>query len=176
MYCPKCATQNLDDARFCRKCGTDLSAVSQALTGRFIEEPGRHRRRDRGEGPPSLESGIKKLAMGLVFLAMVFIPVFSGHWGIWWWMLFPAAPLLSTGIAELVRYRQQGRYAHALPSAQEPARLFPESSFASYASPASELPPRRRNTSELVEPPPSVTEGTTRHLGAEAPTRHLEKQ
>jgi hypothetical protein len=32
-----------------------------------------------------------------------------------------------------------------------------------------------RNTGELVAPPPSVTEGTTRHLGAEAPTRHFEK-
>jgi hypothetical protein len=36
---------------------------------------------------------------------------------------------------------------------------------------AGELP--RRNTAELVMPPPSVTEGTTRHLGAEAPTRHI---
>jgi hypothetical protein len=37
---------------------------------------------------------------------------------------------------------------------------------------ASELPPRR-NTSELMPPPPSVTEGTTRHLGSEGPTEHL---
>jgi hypothetical protein len=31
-----------------------------------------------------------------------------------------------------------------------------------------------RKTGELVPPPPSVTEGTTRHLGAEAPTRHFD--
>ena len=34
------------------------------------------------------------------------------------------------------------------------------------------LPDRR--TAELRTPIPSVTEGTTRHLGAEAPTRHFD--
>jgi hypothetical protein len=33
-----------------------------------------------------------------------------------------------------------------------------------------------RRTDELRAPVPSVTEGTTRHLGVEAPTRHLESQ
>ena len=26
MYCPRCATQNLDGAKFCRACGTNLEA------------------------------------------------------------------------------------------------------------------------------------------------------
>jgi hypothetical protein len=34
--------------------------------------------------------------------------------------------------------------------------------------------PSAPRTGELRTPVPSVTEGTTRHLGAEAPTRHLE--
>lgn len=33
MYCPRCATQNLDDAKFCRACGTNLEAVALALSG-----------------------------------------------------------------------------------------------------------------------------------------------
>jgi len=39
---------------------------------------------------------------------------------------------------------------------------------------ASALPPRKHGPA--VPTPPSVTEGTTRHLGAEAPTRHLESE
>src|SRR5215467_6458629 len=32
MYCPACGVENSgDDRRFCRSCGTDLRAVSQAL-------------------------------------------------------------------------------------------------------------------------------------------------
>ncbi|PYS67454.1 MAG: hypothetical protein DMF69_22990 [Acidobacteria bacterium] len=32
MYCPRCATQNLDGAKFCRACGTNLETVALALT------------------------------------------------------------------------------------------------------------------------------------------------
>src|SRR5215470_1541460 len=33
MYCPACGTENGgEDRRFCRSCGTDLRAVSQALS------------------------------------------------------------------------------------------------------------------------------------------------
>lgn len=35
MYCPKCAAQNLDDAKFCRACGTNLEIVTLALTGSY---------------------------------------------------------------------------------------------------------------------------------------------
>lgn len=33
MYCPECATQNLEGAKFCRVCGTNLEVVSLALRG-----------------------------------------------------------------------------------------------------------------------------------------------
>jgi hypothetical protein len=35
MFCPRCAAQNLDDAKFCRGCGTNLETVALALTGRL---------------------------------------------------------------------------------------------------------------------------------------------
>ena len=35
MYCPRCAAQNLDDAKFCRGCGTSLETVALALSGQF---------------------------------------------------------------------------------------------------------------------------------------------
>jgi hypothetical protein len=31
MYCPRCATQNLDGAKFCRACGTNLETVALVL-------------------------------------------------------------------------------------------------------------------------------------------------
>ena len=35
MYCPRCAAQNLDDAKFCRGCGTSLETVALALSGQY---------------------------------------------------------------------------------------------------------------------------------------------
>jgi hypothetical protein len=35
MYCPRCAEQNIDDAKFCRACGEDLSVIAQAMARRF---------------------------------------------------------------------------------------------------------------------------------------------
>jgi hypothetical protein len=31
MFCPACATQNIDPAKFCRACGTNLEVISLAL-------------------------------------------------------------------------------------------------------------------------------------------------
>lgn len=33
MYCPKCGTQNVEGAKFCRSCGADIVAVLEQLTG-----------------------------------------------------------------------------------------------------------------------------------------------
>jgi len=33
VYCPKCGAQSLEAMRFCKRCGTNLEAVSRALTG-----------------------------------------------------------------------------------------------------------------------------------------------
>ncbi len=35
MYCPRCAAQNLDDAKFCRGCGTNLETVALALADQY---------------------------------------------------------------------------------------------------------------------------------------------
>ena len=37
MFCPKCATQNLEGASFCRTCGANISLVPQALTGQMVQ-------------------------------------------------------------------------------------------------------------------------------------------
>jgi F0F1-type ATP synthase assembly protein I len=35
MFCPRCAAQNLDDAKFCRACGINLENVALALADKY---------------------------------------------------------------------------------------------------------------------------------------------
>ncbi|HVG19916.1 MAG TPA: zinc ribbon domain-containing protein [Blastocatellia bacterium] len=154
MYCPRCATQNSDDTKFCRSCGVNLSLVPQALTGRLPDartgRRGRHRE-GRLEKPPNLTRGITQLFTGLGFIVIAVAILFSPNGGSWWWaMLFPAFALLSKGIAEIVG----AKTSTSLPPATNHTTMPP-------ARVTDELPPRP--TYDPL-PPPSVTEGTTRHL------------
>lgn len=182
VFCPKCAAQNVDGASFCRVCGANISLISQALTGRLPEaatpvdydhRPGRRRRRNRDDEPPSLEKGIVNVFIGFGFLiaALAIMARFPG--GVFWgWSFFiPAFDRLGRGIAAIVAHRKQ-----------EALALLPDRGN-TYVPPQLTNAPQPiqtgsavRNTGEMVPTPPSVTEGTTRHLGAEAPTRHLDSQ
>jgi hypothetical protein len=174
MFCPKCAAQNLDGASFCRVCGANISLVPQALTGQlspvdedcFSRSDKRAVKRHGKEA--SLESAFKSAFMGIAFLLVAMALAFSAMGRGWWfWMLIPAFSFLGTGVAQYIRVKEGEKRAMM--------RGVPVQTF----QPVTQPPPRvnsfpRRNTGELVPPPPSVTEGTTRHLGAEAPTRHLD--
>jgi hypothetical protein len=169
MFCPKCATQNLDGASYCRSCGANVSLVPHALSGHLPQaaddvEGGRRGRKRHGRREVSLEHAFKNAFMGIAFLLIAIALAFSRMGTGWWfWMLIPAFSMMGTGIAQYIRIKE--REKHALRSGgigsigiQQPPRV-------------AEIP--ARNTGELLAPPPSVTEGTTRHLGAEAPTRHF---
>ncbi|HEX8144926.1 MAG TPA: zinc ribbon domain-containing protein [Pyrinomonadaceae bacterium] len=174
MYCPTCGTNNLDGARYCRSCGVDISLVPQALTGRLPQqEPppapvpeGRRGRRERGE--PSLDKAVKSIFMGVGFLVVAIVLAFMPMGRAWWfWMFIPAFTMLGGGVAEWMRVKQTQPQQPALPRASMQPQMPPPPARAQEP----QLP--RRNTAELIMQPPSVTEGTTRHLGAEAPTRHM---
>ena len=169
MFCPKCATQNNEGAKFCRLCGADISLISHAMTGQIPKaitddnyDDRKSRRERKRERPPSVERGVKSLFMGIGFLLVAFALSRSREgFGWWYWMLIPAFSMIGGGVAEFLR----ARTAHkGLPfqSSQTQAAM-------SDAPHVNVLPPR--NTNELVAPPPSVTEGTTRHLGSEGPTK-----
>lgn len=155
MYCPKCATQNAEDTKFCRACGSNLSLVPQALTGRLPEAPsGKRRHRDRNQEadePASIANGITKAFMGVGFLLVSFGAFFFAPAGrIWWfWMLIPAFAMLGKGVAEIV----SARYGANLTRGANP-RAVPT------VAPRAELPP----DTAIHFPPPSVTEQTTRQL------------
>lgn len=180
MYCPKCGTENIEDARFCRGCGVDIGMVSQALNGHLpekrssghdLEEPAprgheRHRRREK---EPRIDKAITNIFTGIGFLLVAsMVYVFAPAGKIWWfWMLIPAFTTLGGGVAEYVRYKYS-RDREQIRAEEEPSRV------AVPPARVSALPPR--DTSRIV-PPPSVTEGTTRHLGikTEAPARRADR-
>lgn len=176
MFCPKCATQNLEGASFCRSCGANISLVSQALAGQMPEtnlvetdETRREaRRRRRRSEKASIEDGIRQLFMGIGFILVAMaVALFGQEMGgkVWWfWMLIPAFTFLGKGVSQIVQVKRQDKSL--------PPESAAWSNTISARQPASALPPR--NTAQLVPTPPSVTEGTTRHLGAEAPTRYLD--
>src|ERR1043166_5843681 len=164
MFCTKRATQNLDGASFCRGCGANISLVPQALSGQMVQPPppgeeidelhGRRRKRDE----LSLEHAFKNIFMGIAFF-IVAIALSRTIGQVWWfWMLIPAFSMFGTGVAQFIRLKERERRAEL--AAPPLSRSFAEQ-------------PR---ASDELRPPPvtSVTEGTTRHLGVEVPTRHLD--
>jgi hypothetical protein len=93
-----------------------------------------------------------------VAIALAYSPIGRGWW---FWMLIPAFSMLGGGVAEYFRVKHE--------PGETRFQSVPTPTAVPRAPYANELPPR--NTTDLVAPPPSVTEGTTRHLGAEAPSR-----
>jgi len=165
MFCPKCATQNLDGASFCRSCGANISLVPQALTGEMAKpqtEDVDGACGTRGK-ELTLDQAFKNMFLGIAFLLISIVLSRSGMGHGWWfWMLIPSFSLMGIGVGQLIRLRERDKRA----SLRAPsARTFSDRFQA-------EIPARR--TDELMSPVPSVTEGTTRHLGVEVPTRHLD--
>lgn len=168
MFCPKCATQNLEGASFCRVCGANISLVPQALTGQMAQPVPPEEMMDETYGRRgrrrelTLESAFKKMFMGIAFM-IISIALSRSIGAAWWfWMLIPAFSLMGTGVAQYIRIKDRQKHYEMAPP-RVPPMMSRQETVA--------LP---RNTGELRPPVPSVTEGTTRHLGVEAPTRHLE--
>ena len=168
MFCPKCATQNLEGASFCRVCGANISLVPQALTGQLpqpeVDESACQPFSGRRKGKPlTLEAAFRNMFMGIAFLiiAIALSRTIGAAW--WFWMLIPAFSLMGSGVAQYLRLKAEKPTTFSTP------RAFTDR----VASPPTRGLPQK-NTGELVPPPASVTEGTTRHLGVEAATRHFD--
>jgi zinc-ribbon domain len=183
MYCPKCATQNVDGASFCRSCGANISLIPHALSGslpqtqstpndRSSREIRRRLRRER-EVEPSIERGILNIFIGLGFIVAAIAVMTRFPAGIFWgWSFFiPGFSTLGRGVASLVAARRaaenQSRLATGVQSGYFPNAAVNPSAPVNVGTSAPQ-------TGQLMTPVPSVTEGTTRHLGSEAHTRHFD--
>jgi hypothetical protein len=140
--------------------------VPQAVTGVLAERLAaeedpisrRIRRRGRHGKAVTIERAVRSLFMGVAFI-IVSLAVFS--WApagrIWWfWMLIPAFGSLADGVSTYLRLAEEKKRPAAPPFYTPPQTAVP------HAPRVNDLPPR--NTGEMI-PPPSITEGTTRHLG-----------
>lgn len=173
MFCPKCGTQNPDEGKYCRSCGTDLGNVSKALSS-----PGQPQRLVNHKGKPvHWEGAITKFFSGLAFLIISIVLAFSNMGRGWWfWMLIPAFGALGSGVAQYMQLRraEKGLFGYASPR----GNLIGSSPNTALPSPQTEwvAPESRYKTGDLV--PPSVTENTTRHLevDSEGQTMALPKE
>ena len=175
MFCPNCGTNNLEEAQFCRSCGTNVSLVPQALTGQLTtatEVPSVHLQPplDKKGRPITKGRAAQMMMTGFGFAALSLALAVTGAGRGWWfWMLIPTFAMF--GQALNIYFRAQEYDQRATPTqlvSPQQQRAMPP-----YSSPtAPQLP--QRDTGEIVPRPFSVTEGTTRHLSHEAPTRTFE--
>lgn len=192
MFCPKCGTENPEEGKFCRKCGTDLSGVSRAIgnethTGLDLMGVGYGDELQMGSGDSSSGSwsgscatenskdpddlfaaGVRSSIFGVGFLvisAVLFFTNVAGGQAWWWAMLFPGFGMLAGGVGNIAKARRlERRFSSGRSDTRNavgpgPARReIPEAST-DFVSPGRS---RDYETGDLV--PPSVVEGTTKHL------------
>lgn len=144
-----------------------MNVVSEAISGKLAVQQEPELTDCKGK-KVTFEGAMGKLFMGIAFLVVSVVLAFSATGTGWWfWMLIPAFSMLGAGIAQIVQIRQK-KYQPVAAFAENTQNNFqPQTNYA-------ELPPNqtqyvnpnksRFETGEFVERPPSVTEGTTRHL------------
>jgi hypothetical protein len=116
MYCPGCGSQNLDDGKFCRVCGTNLANVALALSG---ETPRVSKRDARTSTSPEKyrRHGMNKLIEGTGLIAgstlvLAALAIFSNKpdWIIIWvvfgaWLAVLGFLSIAKGISSLIEWK-----------------------------------------------------------------------
>jgi hypothetical protein len=172
MFCPKCGSNQGEGKRYCTICGTNLAAVSQALTGQIhppnyappmphqLEAEG-HRAKERGVGV-----GLTVVGGGIValkFFGFIFSGPFSGD-SPFGCLTIIGFILLAIGISKIIASRVPSEANQAAPrQTHSIQQANPHPVFSAPTSVGASVP----NTSEL-EPvghyAPSATEDDTRQL------------
>jgi zinc-ribbon domain len=170
MFCPRCAAQNLDDAKFCRVCGTGLEAVALALVDKYhptkkdggaAADPFQSWLETRKDAVNKLSKGMGWLVSSLLIFAALGLFSNTHDWVIIWmcmvgWMAVVGIFSIVTGTASLMESRFMRRQL-----GQE---------YGSGASTVQPLPANDRvmmneaSTAPIQRPQSSVTEHTTTRL------------
>ena len=167
MYCPQCATQNTDNAKFCRTCGIDLEAVALVLTNKFplpgawLEKYGESKHKVIMGAillvAALLIGGVPALFIGVIFPLVMLWTVFFG------WMAGWGIVSLASGVGEMVKSKMMLRQMKQFDRGLTPTESSQLSSEA-YEPRMLDDPTRAKPYSPL-----SVTERTTDLLGKHHP-------
>ena len=175
MYCPQCAAQNADGAKFCRSCGLKLETVALALSEE--SKPPTKKKKKESE-PETAQDWIEKRIKGakgitggailllvslLIGIAMALFIPHEVPWMLVWivffgWMACWGGIELANGIGNLLEAKSRLRLMELM--GKERAT----DSTSQQLSPAS-VPQAIIDAPALtLSPSLSVTEGTTREL------------
>jgi hypothetical protein len=174
MFCPRCATDNKDDAKYCRACGADIRLVPQALTGllpvdptKADDRPAKKSKKKDDEGK-LLEKGMENVFFGLALLIIFLGGLFylRGAFYFWVWFIIPSLACFGAGLGQLLRSRREHRLL--LARARLSHELDPAESRSLFAAPQPARQLAAPDTAEMIESPFSVTEATTRYLNNRA--------
>jgi len=148
MYCPKCGTQNIDTAKFCRACGSDVSAVLQAITGRLAEAQQHQLDKSIAHTHESKSERTDKK----IFLSLCFVVITVALWalgtgrGPWFLVFIPAFILIYRAIEKIIEGKDQ------------------RASRGVISGPVTSSTNQLLRNDPFMVTAPSVTEITTRHL------------
>ncbi|HEV7643293.1 MAG TPA: zinc ribbon domain-containing protein [Pyrinomonadaceae bacterium] len=163
MFCPNCASQNIDNAKFCRACGLELESVALAMHNKLA--------------PPSnwLElygESKSKVAVGAIMagaaLLIWVVPAFMirdtmawvAIWSIFFgWLAVWGIIKFALNVGDLIRAKTmlKSQYLYN-------AELPPGEQYGLPPKPAGQQTPTPRYATDQLQSPPSVTEHTTRFL------------
>ncbi|REJ76412.1 MAG: hypothetical protein DWQ47_12460 [Acidobacteria bacterium] len=191
MYCAKCGTKNPDSGKYCRKCGATLPKVigngddfvlenwvNDKLAPHFTGGQ-RNAKKKKKDVELSWEAAMGSIGSGIAFIIISIVLAYQPMgFGWWFWMLIPGFGALGVGIAQVIRLQKEDKrqiaFSEGPPEKQidteDRAALPPDQSV--FAEDEFRMP---EGSGEFA--PPSVTEGTTRHLemDSEVDTSKLEK-
>lgn len=176
MFCPKCGQQQTDDVRFCSRCGFPLTGVQELIMrgGQLPAWPGAEPAAQLAQTESPKRRGIRQggammliatflIPMLAILHKMIGLPADAVLLGV---LLFMGGllRLLYAAIFQPSAPRQQQLPAYVPPGAQALNAARQDALRPAQAMPVHlSRPPRLHNTAEM-QPPPSVTEHTTRLL------------